>query len=885
MKRQITMNVSETKMRRANYALVEGGVEMGRRLGKAVFTLAVCAAVISPLLAEMTITQSIKLNENADWTSYGTVNLSDGVEVDLNGYDLRVGGLVGSGRIVSTASADDLIVNGSFETIDNQGTDTYGDGSKVNQWEYTAGNAATSGWCKSRDGSWSGGLDAKDGSFSIWFWCQNASRGGASFSQLVNVEQTGWYCLEFWTAARPGLNSYKDMRIHADIDGTSRGYAVCSDASWKKTAIAVMLTRGEHTIAFRSDGTGGGSNPCGLLDNVSLRPYCALRLAHAAGASYSCQSVSLDGVMPIAESLTLDGDCDWRGLGIVYMDDGANLDLAGHNLSADGISYYGADAKDWIDVELVSNGSFETFVGTPTPVNDIYRGRLTEDVHFDSWDWEDTQGTAHLMWVKDNHWCANAEDGNYYVGYWVSSLNKALMKQKVAAPHDGVYRLSYWVSMAYDTASPVIYACIDGTSRGSTGGTLETWHEKTIDMELKAGDHYIEFRAEGSNGNCGLDMISLKLKRIIGFGITNSNDSVTSELRIDVGSGTQTNDIVPIGGNIKFVKDGAGTFVSAMAQTYTGGTVIAAGTAQPKDPATTDSTDTSGRAFKAFGTGSITVSEGAVFDFRANYAYCAYDIQLDGGTLANAKWDMAHDNYPGVGIGALTKDSYMNVLYRTVLGDGSGAVDLGAHRLSVAVPTAILNVLSPAISNGTLAVSGNGWLRFDVACSIDARLEVDCALGLREDIRVRDYVVGDNANAASSGNMNKLEVYGKFIPNTDKFYGCTMLDESTIDLSGRTAALPAESALTSTGLKFPSSITFKDGATVTVHVDGRTDLNELSRTKSDDAYAGYLMKWDTRPDASVKFVLDGDAARKYRLACTDAGLVLRPAYGFMIMFR
>ena len=81
------------------------------------------------------------------------------------------------------------------------------------------------------------------------------------------------------------------------------------------------------------------------------------------------------------------------------------------------------------------------------------------------------------------------------------------------------------------------------------------------------------------------------------------------------------------------------------------------------------------------------------------------------------------------------------------------------------------------------------------------------------------------------------------------------------------------------------SVSFAEGATVTVHVDGRTDLKELSRTKENGVFAGYLMKWNTRPDASVKFVLDGDVARRYRLLCTDGGLVLCPSSGLVIVVR
>ena len=188
----------------------------------------------------------------------------------------------------------------------------------------------------------------------------------------------------------------------------------------------------------------------------------------------------------------------------------------------------------------------------------------------------------------------------------------------------------------------------------------------------------------------------------------------------------------------------------------------------------------------------------------------------------------------------------------------------------------------PVLSNGTFAVSGIGWARFDHACDIDARFEVNSPIAIMADLRVRDYVVTYGGNESSGDKA--LNVYGTFRPDTDMFYGCTMLDKSTIDLSGRTTALPAEAVFA----KYqPSrlSVSFAEGATVTVHVDGRTDLKELSRTKENGAYAGYLMKWNTRPDASVKFVLDGDAARRYRLLCTDGGLVLCPSSGLVIVVR
>ena len=64
-----------------------------------------------------------------------------------------------------------------------------------------------------------------------------------------------------------------------------------------------------------------------------------------------------------------------------------------------------------------------------------------------------------------------------------------------------------------------------------------------------------------------------------------------------------------------------------------------------------------------------------------------------------------------------------------------------------------------------------------------------------------------------------MNVYGTFKPSSNNYYyGCTMQDGSTIDLSARTSALPCSSASTAGGGL--TALTFANNATVFVKVGG-----------------------------------------------------------------
>ena len=362
-----------------------------------------------------------------------------------------------------------------------------------------------------------------------------------------------------------------------------------------------------------------------------------------------------------------------------------------------------------------------------------------------------------------------------------------------------------------------------------------------------------------------------------GFTDSTTDEEHPGELHIHVaGDVTFRNDKVTLSGNMKVVKEGLGTYVAAFApQTYTGGTLITEGVAQPPDGSGANTTY-SGDAFKAFGPGVfdiIEVSQGAVFDLRANYAYRSF-VRLDGGTLRNSNADMSKTTWGGSGIGSLTKDSALEVTRNTVFGDpnGYGDMALGGYTLNVTIASGKhWYVRSSFFTGGGKVVIGTtGWLHpvVDVdASTVD--FVVNSAIQLDGQLDVHDYEAQWSGAGYNKGSA-ALNVHGTFKPSAhDYFYGCTLMDGSTIDLSNRTGALPLTSAFTDTGKK---TLEFASGATLSVLAS--------SKNATRNANGKQIISWSAIPEG----VTFQPVKAGQRLVPKADGLYLEGA-GFSLIVR
>lgn len=139
------------------------------------------------------------------------------------------------------------------------------------------------------------------------------------------------------------------------------------------------------------------------------------------------------------------------------------------------------------------------------------------------------------------------------------------------------------------------------------------------------------------------------------------------------------------------------------------------------------------------------------------------------------------------------------------------------------------------------------------------------ATGLGGSSTVR-AALNEGDNGAQTGT---LYVYGAFKPTTAYWYGCTLMDGSTLDLSGGNMSAASSST------KGPTALSFEESATVNITVGDRK-VSALTP----------IMSWteETKPANidTVTFVR-ADADRKYSIVRKSDGLYLET--GLIIIFR
>ena len=349
------------------------------------------------------------------------------------------------------------------------------------------------------------------------------------------------------------------------------------------------------------------------------------------------------------------------------------------------------------------------------------------------------------------------------------------------------------------------------------------------------------------------------------------NDNSGTRSTLCVSNVTETaNTKVAIAGNVKFVKMGTGGFTAGKGCTYTGGNELLEGVTYVSLNATQQAT--------MGASGNEILVRNATLDLGGQVWYTIYGIVLDNGTISSA----FSENITTYGGGAIIGD--MTLLSNsTFLTTGSGnlrlwsgrLLDLGGNTLSVNLANATKFIVGTdvdgatsvaTISNGTFVVSGGTFMTQNYKGTINAMtttMRMGCAINLPSvsTMNVRDYEAL-YAGTDNSG-TGALNVYGTFTPVESGFYGCTMQNGSTINLSGKTGTW------SSTSTSGAAAVKFAENAEVTIDLSGRDDLKTLRRNKE------YVVTWDTPPSGTVKFKLDAETRTTFRgLSRSEGGLRL-----------
>lgn len=322
-------------------------------------------------------------------------------------------------------------------------------------------------------------------------------------------------------------------------------------------------------------------------------------------------------------------------------------------------------------------------------------------------------------------------------------------------------------------------------------------------------------------------------------------------------------------GNVRLVKEGSAELVLnySVNPTYTGGTEIRAG----RISSTLNATQKS--QFGKAGSEIIVRSGATLYPYDNENWLTLYPIVLDGGSIYT--WWAGTANGVIIGSMRLLANSSLDVYSGGRMRIWTGhTINLNGHTLALVGAgekcfgasggsgvTFTEGVVD--LQNGTMALGG-------VVNAVNTTLYVGGALNLGGNtLNVSNYVARYTGTAnAGTGAMN---VYGTFKDESGsgKFYGCTMQNGSTIDLSGRVDALPLVSAFT-TGA---NTLKFADNSTIYINTgDFKVDRKSP------------VITWDEKPAniRTVKFK-NADTGSSRTFVSRDDGVYALS--GFVILIK
>ena len=327
-------------------------------------------------------------------------------------------------------------------------------------------------------------------------------------------------------------------------------------------------------------------------------------------------------------------------------------------------------------------------------------------------------------------------------------------------------------------------------------------------------------------------------------------------------------------GNARLVKDGAAELEinCDVTPAHAGGTEICSGRISSKLNATQK------HQFGPNNSEIIIRSGGTLYPYDNEQWLTLYPIVMDGGSIYT--WWAGTANGIIIGSMRLLADSSLDVYSGGRMRIWSGhIVTLNGHTLSLigagekclsqggAKLTFTEGVVS--LQDGTMAVAG-------VIYATNTTFDISGKLNMGNTLNASNYVARYTGNANSG--TGALNVYGTFKPVGAGFYGPTMQDGSTVDLSEwktdaeATSRFPLESSYAN-----KKTMSFAAGATVTIDLSGipAADVKTLALNTT------CLTAWTGKPDAAFRLD-DETAARGYELRLDDDGLKLTPTRGFII---
>ena len=486
--------------------------------------------------------------------------------------------------------------------------------------------------------------------------------------------------------------------------------------------------------------------------------------------------------------------------GVLTVASGVTVDLNGHNLTVKGLTGDGsitAGAQD-----LTSPDPNGERVWTPTVI----------------------QAGAAINLFNNSYSYANNNDTRVLVHKSKLPLAVTYDFGADSPKKIDMYKV-YWGPNNYNARGPKTWT-FEGSNDNLTWTLLdsrdgETWPKnqltRTYAFENSTAYRYyrISFTASSdtstANGGPYLELVQLE------YFDSSAVPEIPPELRVNVPAGAfVTNSTVFIGGNIRLVKQGAGTFVAAKAnQTYSGGNHVAAGKIKPI-PQNID------LLFGANGS-DIAVDSGAAFDINGNSRCSLYHYVMNGGTAMNGG-NALGGSYAQLGDMTLTANSYVDSVGFLKSGTAPLTIDLGGKVLEV-TPSKPAYFKNVNITNGTLRIlRGIGNNNAVYLHSLNARtatLDLGSHTGLYDDaMSVSNLVLrsGFTTHGGATA-IRGYRVYGTFKTETDNFPFVLMMDGSTFDLNEWNGVFTSVSTTTN---PHGFQLLYDEGATVTIDVSGRS---------------------------------------------------------------